>query len=337
VEKVAAHSVHMTMHAKAALKKAQEALHGSTIGGANASLTRNQTKALREAEKRLADASQIVRFGNASHEDSRLERRLAKLQGKLDDHLQAQQSEREEMQRELRTLRQQLAGTEQVKEVDEIERLLRELERQEATAGSGHDELKAEVERLREAVRRMQAAQQERAKKQATQPLDEGSPAAEPRHQIAESAEGGLDQWGRRHQPPHSTEEPEDQGQPAAAVEEGSGNLVDEAINMPYGDLEPFGREDTAQELTEASIRESDAMVDQLERAEVAEEKRALFRSLTRLRGAAITSFDGVARTQTGELDSFNKAFQWRAKHPLNHLAEQEGDVSKWAFPNADF
>ena len=42
-------------------------------------------------------------------------------------------------------------------------------------------------------------------------------------------------------------------------------------------------------------------MVDQLERAEVAEEKRAVFRALTRLRGAAITSFDGVARSQTGD------------------------------------
>merc|ERR1719393_572868 len=67
---------------------------------------------------------------------------------------------------------------------------------------------------------------------------------------------------------------------------------IDVDTEMPYGELEPFGREDTAQELTESSIKESDEMVDQLERAEVAEEKRAVFRALTRLRGAAITSFD---------------------------------------------
>merc|ERR1719262_832208 len=73
---------------------------------------------------------------------------------------------------------------------------------------------------------------------------------------------------------------------------------IDVDTEMPYGELEPFGREDTAQELTESSIKESDEMVDQLERAEVAEEKRAVFRALTRLRGAAITSFDGVARSQ---------------------------------------
>merc|ERR1719386_617359 len=49
---------------------------------------------------------------------------------------------------------------------------------------------------------------------------------------------------------------------------------IDVDTEMPYGELEPFGREDTAQELTESSIKESDEMVDQLERAEVAEEKR---------------------------------------------------------------
>ena len=39
--------------------------------------------------------------------------------------------------------------------------------------------------------------------------------------------------------------------------------------SLRYGELEPFGREDTAQELTDHSVQESDEMVDQLERAEV--------------------------------------------------------------------
>jgi len=113
---------------------------------------------------------------------------------------------------------------------------------------------------------------------------------------------------------------------------------IDIDTAMPYGDLEPFGREDTAQELTEDSIQESNSMVDQLEKAEVAEEKRAVFRALTRLRGAAITSFDGVARSQTGNIDEYNKIHQWRTTHPLHHLADEESDISKWAFPdNADF
>jgi len=113
---------------------------------------------------------------------------------------------------------------------------------------------------------------------------------------------------------------------------------IDVDTEMPYGELEPFGREDTAQELTEQSVKESDEMVDQLERAEVAEEKRSVFRALTRLRGAAITSFDGVARSQTGNIDEYNKIHKWRRTHPLHHLADEESDISKWAFPSdADF
>jgi hypothetical protein len=128
---------------------------------------------------------------------------------------------------------------------------------------------------------------------------------------------------------------PTEEATPATPVEE-KGIDIDTA--MPYGDLEPFGREDTAQELTEDSVKESDEMVDQLERAEVAEEKRAVFRALTRLRGAAITSFDGVARSQTGNIDEYNKIHKWRNSHPLHHLADEESDISKWAFPdNADF
>mmetsp|Transcript_60211 Transcript_60211/g.111622 ORF Transcript_60211/g.111622 Transcript_60211/m.111622 type:complete len:213 (-) Transcript_60211:96-734(-) len=118
---------------------------------------------------------------------------------------------------------------------------------------------------------------------------------------------------------------------PAAAVPPGPYADVD--INMPYGNLEPFGREDTAQELTESSIKESDAMVDQLERAEVAEEKRAVFRALTRLRGAAIASFDGIAHSQTGNIDQYAKTNKWREAHPVQHLATEEADVYKWAFP----
>jgi hypothetical protein len=122
-----------------------------------------------------------------------------------------------------------------------------------------------------------------------------------------------------------------------AAVTPIDESAIDIDTQMPYGELEPFGREDTAQELTESSVHESDEMVDQLERAEVAEEKRAVFRALTRLRGAAITSFDGIARSQTGNIDEYNKVHKWRKTHPLHHLADEESDITKWAFPdNAD-
>jgi len=123
----------------------------------------------------------------------------------------------------------------------------------------------------------------------------------------------------------------------SAATPSSPSSAVEVDTEMPYGELEPFGREDTAAELTEASIRESDKMVDTIEKAEVAEEKRSVFRALTRLRGAAITSYDGVARSQTGNIDEYAHTHQWRNTHPLHHLADEESDVSKWAFPdNAD-
>ena len=132
---------------------------------------------------------------------------------------------------------------------------------------------------------------------------------------------------------PAAANEPEEEPKEAPS----SNKALDIDTQMPFGQMEPFGREDTAQELTESSIAESNEMVDQLERAEVAEEKRAVFRALTRLRGAAITSFDGVARAQTGNIDEYAKKNSWRKAHPIRHLAQEEADVSKWAFPNADF
>jgi hypothetical protein len=122
---------------------------------------------------------------------------------------------------------------------------------------------------------------------------------------------------------------------PAPAPATPASGSIDYDTEMPFGELEPFGREDTAQELTEQSVKESDGMVDQLERAEVSEEKRAVFRALTRLRGEAITSFDGIARSQTGNIDQYSKTNKWRQTHPLHHLANEEADVSKWAFPDA--
>lgn len=106
---------------------------------------------------------------------------------------------------------------------------------------------------------------------------------------------------------------------------------------MPFAELEPFGRETTGQDLTEASIRESDAMIDQIEKAEIAEEERSVFRALTRLRGAALASFDGIARAHEHNIQEYAQENQYRKVHPVKHLAEEEADVSRWAFPsNAD-
>jgi len=169
------------------------------------------------------------------------------------------------------------------------------------------------VDRSAEAAAGAQAAEGEQA--------SEGAQAAGSESEAETESEGEADSEQRG----GSQEEPPPAGESGA---------FDVDSEMPYGDLEPFGREDTAEELTGSSIRESDQMVDQLERAEVAEEKRAVFRALTRLRGAAITSFDGIARAQTGNIDTYNKHHRWRDAHPLHHLADEESDVNKWAFPD---
>jgi len=194
-----------------------------------------------------------------------------------------------------------------------------------------HDELKAEIERLRAEIENMQDAD---AKVEYTIPKKASKPLPE-KQEEEEEKEEEVEKYNVNMKPLAKSKEVEEEDSGEATPVEQKGIDIDTA--MPYGDLEPFGREDTAQELTENSIQESDSMVDQLERAEVAEEKRSVFRALTRLRGAAITSFDGVARSQTGNIDEYNKVHKWRNTHPLHHLADEESDLSKWAFPdNAD-
>merc|ERR1719478_1209923 len=103
---------------------------------------------------------------------------------------------------------------------------------------------------------------------------------------------------------------------------------------QPFGQLESFGREDTASELTSASIDESNRMIDQIERAVVSETKRSMFRALTRLRGATIASYDGMANAQSANIDAYAKRKEWTKTHQINHLATQKGDVESWAFLN---
>jgi len=223
-------------------------------------------------------------------------------------------TEKEELRQEIQRLRNELKEK-NVKDKD-ISAALDQLEADlDKSDGSSNDEIKAELERLREQIDKLEA---ETPDKPDAATADKTAPK-------------GLQNVKAEEDEPKEDDEPEEA---VAPIQEKG---IDIDTQMPYGDLEPFGREDTAQELTEGSIRESDEMVDQLERAEVAEEKRAVFRALTRLRGAAITSFDGVARSQTGNIDEYNQVHKWRKTHPLHHLADEESDVSKWAFPdNAD-
>jgi len=323
--KVADHSVKVTNHAKSALEHALHALHEARV---DSILDTRQTATLQKAENKLTAATKIADFGKVKKikEDAEdLKDRRKKLEKALKDKmdrrkkLEQKRLEIEQMQKDINELRKVLkqkgGDAEGDAELEQLEKDLAQMENglEGKTDAEINAEMKAEIDRLRAAVDTYDAKQAKtkidykRSKKIASNPIA-----------IKPSAPKPL---GER------------QMKATPVREKG----IDIDSQMPYGDLEPFGREDTAQELTESSVRESDQMVDQLEKAEVAEEKRAVFRALTRLRGAAITSFDGVAKSQTGNIDQYNKVNKWRRQHPLHHLADEESDVSKWAFPdNAD-
>lgn len=365
-KQVAQHSVHLTEHAKSALKSARDALHKARVD--THGLDKDQKESLKAAESRLKEATKETEYGavkearNANVEAKNKD--LAKMEEKLSKNKTKPVNELHEMRQELKTMREDLKkktgreaghGKEMLEEEEallELEEELKKLEEEEAAGkntSESHDELKVEVEKLREAIDRLEVQELEYAipeKANSRKPsAPSGASAPSMDEEAPEAGPAGSRKPVLRELPADSDENEPEPSFPTKA--RGGASLgggvtplgsMDVDTQMPYGDLEPFGREDTAQELTEASIQESDAMVDQLERAEVAEEKRAVFRALTRLRGAAITSFDGVARSQTGNIDEYNKIHKWRNTHPLHHLADEESDISKWAFPdNADF
>lgn len=123
-------------------------------------------------------------------------------------------------------------------------------------------------------------------------------------------------------------------------IAKGQGSGIEPSLEIdtevvPYPNAaEPFGREKTAKQLTEASVAESDGMIDQIERAQAMEGKRAVYRSLTKLRGATIASYDGIAKGHLANVENYAASHKWRQEHVIHHLAEEEADVSTWAFPN---
>lgn len=117
--------------------------------------------------------------------------------------------------------------------------------------------------------------------------------------------------------------------------EPGRGLDIDARIAPYPNGVEPFGQEEPAKKLTKASVKESDGMIDQIETAQGVEAKRAVYRSLTKLRGATIASYDGMAKGHLGNVDRYNTKHSWRKEHPMRHLAEEEADVNVWAFPKS--
>ena len=92
---------------------------------------------------------------------------------------------------------------------------------------------------------------------------------------------------------------------------------------MNFSKIAPFGQEVTAKELQDHATKTQDTLVDAVENAEVAEIKRAVFRTLTRLRAATIKEFDTIACLETQAIDAYNDAHHYRGENPLAHLHEE--------------
>lgn len=69
--------------------------------------------------------------------------------------------------------------------------------------------------------------------------------------------------------------------------------------------------------------------MDAVENAEVAEIKRAVFRTLTRLRAAEIKEFDTIARLETQAIDEYNDNHHYLAENPIQYLDTSEGKVEE--------
>lgn len=93
--------------------------------------------------------------------------------------------------------------------------------------------------------------------------------------------------------------------------------------------IAPFGKEDTARELQHHAARTQDTLVDAIENAEVAEIKRSIFRSLTRLRAAEIKEFDTIARLETQAIDEYNDNHHYRSENPLDYIHTSEVGVKE--------
>jgi len=109
-------------------------------------------------------------------------------------------------------------------------------------------------------------------------------------------------------------------------------DVNNEIVPYPSG-VEPFGQEEPAKQLTKESVKQSDGMVNQIENAQGTEAKRSVYRALTKLRGATIASYDGMAKGHLKNVDNYNAKHKWRDLHPMKHLAQEEDDTHIWAFP----
>merc|ERR1719253_2183413 len=192
---------------------------------------------------------------------------------KQDDELEAMRKEIEELKKKEGDKAEDDALLQELQ--DQIKQMEEEDKKDDKHTQKSHDELKAEIERLRAEIKDMQD-EQENTKKEETKVEYNIPEQGDAKKVGATVGDKEVEKYDVKMKPlneDEGEEEVPETGEVTPVQEKG----IDIDTAMPYGDLEPFGREDTAQELTENAVTESDEMVDQLERAEVSEEKRSVF------------------------------------------------------------
>lgn len=318
------------------------------------------TKEIAKLERKLGrlqdelDHGHDSKAGAGSSEGAQVDSELRKLQQKLDAMKRAQQSEpggvnaaTEALQERLRDLERQMKASEVARAAgiepppgtateDELKVKLEETREDlgklsgSQSGASGASQPSGDTQqRLRELQEKLDKLRQLRAKEAQLKadPDNEGLKAEVDRLRQETGAGTTPGEAEKRLAAEISKLESEINATP------GSSGGIDIDAQLPYGSAEPFGREGTAMDLTKSSKQEGDAMVDQIERAETMEERRAVFRALTRLRGATITAYDGIAKSHMNNVVQYNKEHHWRSEHPMRHLAQEEDDTGKWAFP----
>jgi len=365
---VASHAKLMHAHSQDALKHAHAALHSAQTD--TSGMSDSQKESLGKADEALKKASKKMETEELEQEEW-VKDALDESEAQI-----ASREATERLRQQIADLEKQIAAAQEAKQREayqkEIDRLKKELEAQVAAENKAHGtaeslgKMKDDLEKMQRQLDTMEdikalkdqidgkhdGADQEavdllKKMKEIDELLSELEKQKEEGAEIKPETQEALAEELRklkqavaeRIEREEARQKAEDKAAKTAAETDAEKEFPTEgpSSHMPYGQLAPFGRENVAQELTESSIHESNKMVDDIESAEVAEEKRAVFRALTRLRGAAITSYDGVARSQTGNIAEYNHKNKWRDSHPLQHLAQEESDVAKWAFPdNAD-
>jgi len=220
--KVAKHSVQITAHAKDALKNAHNALHAARVN--TAGLSNDQKSSLKKAEKKLHDATKDAEYGqikDAKYTKAKVENKvLQKLEKKMDvvkkekkvvtnaanvvdntDELAAMQKSLDELRKQLKAqgLNADAADDEAIKDLKQQIADMQKAEKLEDKAdGKSHDEMKAEVERLRDMIAQMKASneQKDAAAAKAAKAADAAAAAAAAAAASGVRAAGSLNSHG---------------------------------------------------------------------------------------------------------------------------------------------